>query len=47
MSLLTSWHRPPSNFFDSDHDDDYDNDYQGSTNFIRLQKMQRFLHISD
>jgi hypothetical protein len=33
-----------SDFFDSDHDDD---NYQGSTGFAKLQKMQRFLRISD
>jgi hypothetical protein len=32
-----------SDFFDSDYDDDY----QGSTGFAKLQKMQRFLRISD
>jgi hypothetical protein len=31
----------------SDFDDDYDDDYQGSTGFAKLQKMQRFLHVSD
>jgi hypothetical protein len=32
-----------SEFFDSDYDDDY----HGSTGFAKLQKMQRFLCISD
>jgi hypothetical protein len=36
-----------SDFFDSDYNDDYDNDYQGSIGFAKLQKMQRFLRISD
>jgi hypothetical protein len=36
-----------SDFFNSDYDDDYDDDYQGSTGFTKLQKMQRFLRISD
>jgi hypothetical protein len=36
-----------SNFFHSDYNDDYDDDYQGSTGFAKLQKMQRFLRISD
>jgi hypothetical protein len=31
----------------SDFDDDYDNDYQGSTGFVKLQRMQRFLCVSD
>jgi hypothetical protein len=31
----------------SDFDDDYDDDCQGSTGFAKLQKMQRFLHVSD
>jgi hypothetical protein len=26
---------------------DFDDDYQGSTGFTKLQKMQRFLHVSD
>jgi hypothetical protein len=36
-----------SDFFESDYDNDYDNDYQGSIGFAKLQKMQRFLRISD
>jgi hypothetical protein len=35
-----------SDFFDSDYGDDYDDD-QGSTSFAKLQKMPRFLRISD
>jgi hypothetical protein len=26
---------------------DCDNDYQGSTGFIELQRMQRFLHVNN
>jgi hypothetical protein len=31
----------------SDFEDDYNNSYQGSTDFAELQRMQRFLHVSD
>jgi hypothetical protein len=31
----------------SDFEDDYNNNYQGSTGFTELQRMQRFLHVSD
>jgi hypothetical protein len=31
----------------SNFNDDYDDNYQGSTSFAKLQKMQRFLHVSD
>jgi hypothetical protein len=32
---------------DTSSNSDYDDDYQGSTGFAKLQKMQRFLRISD
>jgi hypothetical protein len=32
---------------DSDFEDNCNNSYQGSTGFTKLQRMQRFLHISD
>jgi hypothetical protein len=31
----------------SNFEDDYVNNYQGSTGFAELQRMQRFLHVSD
>jgi hypothetical protein len=36
-----------SDFLDSDYDDNNNDDYQGITGFAKLQKMQRFLRISD
>jgi hypothetical protein len=36
-----------SDFYDFDHNNDYDDNYQGNTGFAELQKMQRFLRISD
>jgi hypothetical protein len=36
-----------SNFLDFDYDDDNNDDYQGIIGFAKLQKMQRFLRISD
>jgi hypothetical protein len=36
-----------SNFLDSDYDDNNNDDYQGITSFAKLQRMQRFLRISD
>jgi hypothetical protein len=36
-----------SNFLDSDCDDDNNDDYQGITSFAKLQRMQRFLRVSD
>jgi hypothetical protein len=36
-----------SDFFNSNYDEGYDDDYRGSTGFAKLQRMQRFLRISD